>query len=119
MMFASASVLMVDELLNMAASNVYVPMGSFHCLLPLWKALLHQQKGLTQTPFKLLPLSWDVEHVRFCVSPLRVESLYLTPLWLSHTQYPLASELHICWLIFLVQDSQVGEPDVELKPLAP
>ena len=119
MVFASASVLMVDKLLNMAASSVYVPMGSFSCLLPLWEALLHQQESLTQTPFKLLPLSWDVEHVRFCVSPLRVETLYVTALWLSHTQSPLASELHICRLIFLVQDSQAGEPDVELKPLSP
>ena len=40
--------------------------------------------GLTQGPFKLLPLCWDWEYVRFFVCPLRAESLSPSALWLSH-----------------------------------
>ena len=62
---------MVDKLPKMDSSSVYVPMGSFNCLLPLWKALLEHQEGLTQAPFKLLPLCWGTDHVRFCMTPLQ------------------------------------------------
>lgn len=34
--------------------------GAFH----------NQQVGLTQVPFKLLPLGWYSEHVRSCVCPV-------------------------------------------------
>ena len=40
-----------------------------------------QQVGLTQFSFKLLLLPWVLEHVRFCVHPLRVGSLFLPALW--------------------------------------
>ena len=63
--------------------------GSPSCFLPLWKALQDQRVGLTQGPFKLLPLRWDLEHVRFCVHPLRVES-FLQPFNSPHMQAPLA-----------------------------
>ena len=39
--------------------------------------------GLLQALFKLLPLCWDSNHIRFCVHLLRVESLLSTVLWLS------------------------------------
>lgn len=39
--------------------------------------------AVIQTPFKLLPLFWDSEPVRFCVCPFYVESLFLIALWLS------------------------------------
>ena len=55
------------------------------CLLLLQEALQDQQMGLTQASFKLLPLHWDSEHVRFCVCPLRVESLLPITLWLFQT----------------------------------
>ena len=54
------------------------PGGGAHGLLPLREALQDQQVGLTQAPFKLLLLPWISEHVRFCVRPLRVESLFPT-----------------------------------------
>lgn len=40
------------------------------CLLSLQKALQDQQVGLTQAFFRLLPLCWVLEHVRFCSCPL-------------------------------------------------
>ena len=43
--------------------------------LPLWR-FQDQQVGLTQTPSRLLFLSWILEHVRFCVFHLRVMSLF-------------------------------------------
>ena len=65
----------------MVATTVYVPRVSSHCLLSLWKSLQDQQVGLTQDPFKLLLLPWVLEHVRFCVCPLRIESLFSSGLW--------------------------------------
>lgn len=48
------------------------------CLLPFWETLQDQQVGLNQAPFKCLLLSWVPEHVRFCICPLRFESLFST-----------------------------------------
>ena len=61
----------------MVATSVSIHTGSPCCLLALREALQDQQVGLTQAPFKLLPLRGDLEHVRFCVRPLRAESVYL------------------------------------------
>lgn len=88
---------MVDELPKMDSCIVYVPMESFNCLIPLWEALLDQQEGLIQAPFKLLPLCCGMDHVRYCVSSLQLESLYVTALLLLHTQCPMASEPYIGW----------------------
>ena len=86
-----------DEHPKMNSCIICVPIGSFYCLLPLWEALLDQQEGLTQALFKLLPLCCDMDHVRFCISLLQSESLYLTALLLLHTQCPMASEPCIGW----------------------
>ena len=74
----------------MAATSVYVPKGSSRGLLPLQEALQRQQVGLTQAPFKQLPLSWNSEHVRFSQCPLGAESLFPTALWPSCMQVLLA-----------------------------
>ena len=76
----------------MAAANLCVHSRSPSCLLPLWEALQDQQVGLTQSPFKLLPLCWVLECVRFCIHLLEAECLFPTTLWLSHTQFLLACE---------------------------
>ena len=67
----------------MAAASVCVPRVSFSCLLPLQDTLQYQWVGLTQAPFKLLLLPWVLEHVRFCVCPLSVASLFLPALCVS------------------------------------
>lgn len=59
----------------MAVFSVHALRVSSTCLLPLLEALQDQQ-ALTQDPFKLLLLPWVLEHVRFCVYPLGVESLF-------------------------------------------
>ena len=46
--------------------------------LPLWEE--RSEGGLAQGSFKLLPLSGVLDYVKFCVSPLRVESLF-SVLW--------------------------------------
>ena len=54
--------------------------GGPSCLLSLQGALQDQQVGVIQSPLKLPPLDWVSEHVRFCMCPLRVESLLpITP----------------------------------------
>ena len=62
----------------MVATSVYVSRVSSSCLLPFWETLQNQQVGLTQTSFKLLLLLWVPKHLRFCVCPLKVESLFPT-----------------------------------------
>ena len=102
----------------MASASVCVSRGSCSCLLPLGEALQDQQVGMTQAPFKLLPLCWILEHARFCMHPLRAESLFPTALQLSHMQVPLAFKARHSGVVCLVQDLQAEEPDVGLGPLA-
>ena len=64
MALSSASVIAVKHHFKRAA-NISIPRGCPSYLLSLWEALQDQQVGLTQTPFKLLPLPWDSECVRF------------------------------------------------------
>ena len=66
----------------LASTSVCVPRVTSSCLLPLWETLQDQQVGLTQAPFKLLLQPWVLECVRFCVHPLRMESLSPTAFWL-------------------------------------
>lgn len=67
----------------MAATSVWVLRVNASHLLPLWELVQEQQVCLTRTPFKWLLLPWVPAHVRFCGSPLRVEFLFSTTLWLS------------------------------------
>ena len=60
----------------MAAASVYIPGMSPSFLLPLQETLQDQQVGLIQVPFTLLLLPWVLEHVRFRMHALRVESLF-------------------------------------------
>ena len=69
-----------NELPELAAASVFIPSVSSSCLLFPWETLQDQQVGLTQAAFKLLLLPWVPEHVRCCVSLLRVECLFLTAL---------------------------------------
>ena len=98
---ASVSVFMADKIPEMASASIYVPRGNFHCLLLLQEALQDQQMGMTQAPFKLLPLPWVLEHVKFCMHSFTVESLFSTALWLAAIHTPLAFKVnhlgaHLC-----------------------
>ena len=59
-------------------ANVYDHMISSTSLLPLQDTLQEQQ-----TPFELLTMPWFLEPVRFCVCPLRAESILPILLHLS------------------------------------
>ena len=87
------------------------------CPLPLWETIQDQQVRLTQSPFKLLLFPWVLEHVRFCVCPLRVETIShgsLALLKLSSSGF----QSQTFWgLVFLVQDPHAGDHDVELRSL--
>ena len=64
-------------------TNSYVSRVSFSCLLTL-KATLQDKADVFYTGFfRLLLLSWVLEHVTFCVHILGVESPYTLALWLS------------------------------------
>ena len=61
--------------------------------------------------FKLLLLPWVLDCVRFCVHPLRAESLFPQPFCSAGLQSQMC-----WWLLFLVQVPQAGEPVVGLNP---
>ena len=69
-------------------------------------------------PFQITAFAWVVECVIFYVNPLRVECIsysHLTLLEVSHT----GLQSQTFWrFTFLVQDSQAGEPNMELGLLA-
>ena len=87
---ASASVFLADKIPEMASASIYVPRGSFHCLLLLQEALQDQQMGMTQAPFRLLTLPWVLEHVRFCMHSFTVESLFYRPLALMYMAFKVS-----------------------------
>ena len=65
MTLPSTTVQLVVGAPQMAAATVCVPGVTSRCLLPLQEALQDQEVALTQAPFKLLLLSWVLEHVDF------------------------------------------------------
>ena len=78
----------------MTAARVCVPKVSYSCILPLWDSL-NSAGRLTQDHFKWLLLPWVPEDVRFCVCPWRVESLFLTALWVSQIEVLWTSKSNI------------------------
>lgn len=96
-MLASISILMEVQVPRNGFHHHLYPQGSPRCLLLLWEALQDHQVGIIQSPFKLLPLHWDLEHVRFCLHFLRVESLFLTALCLFCMSVPLAFKARHSW----------------------
>ena len=74
MALASTSVHVVDGAPQSGCFQCLCPQGKSSCLLPLWEALQDQQLPLILAAFKLLLQPWVLEHVRFCMPPLRVES---------------------------------------------
>ena len=80
MALASTSVHVVDGAPQSGCFQCLCPQGKSSCLLPLWEALQDQQLPLILAAFKLLLQPWVLEHVRFCMPPLRVESASHSPL---------------------------------------
>ena len=99
----------------MATARISIPRGSSSCLLPPQEAIQDQQMGLTQAPFNLLPLCWDLKCVRFNICPLRAESVSYSSLALLDIS-PAGFQSQMFWgLIFLMQEPWAGEPDVGLR----
>lgn len=72
---------------------------------------------MTQVLFRLLPLCWDLEGVNICMLPLTADFLVsyscLALLDIKTTGF----QSQILWeIIFPVQVTQAGEPDVGLSP---
>lgn len=68
---------------------------------------------LTQASFNLLLLPGIPECVRFCVHPLRMESLFLTALWGLLKVNPVGLLTpNILGFCLLVQNPRAGEPNV-------
>ena len=106
----------LNKLSKVAAISIDVPMVSPRCFLPFQEGLQDQQMGLTQAPFKSLPLCCVSEPWRFCMYPLRVESLFPTalssrvckPCWPSKPDVLGFPSWCRIW---------IGELNVELGPL--
>ena len=72
------------KLPNMAAASIYVPRRAsatptLPTSPPLPETLQDQKVGLAQAPIKLVLLPWVLVCVRFCVHPLRVNSISPIP----------------------------------------
>lgn len=74
-MAASPRVHVVECVPQNGCLQCLCPQVSSRYLLSVQEALEDQQLSLTQAPFRLLPLPWVLEHVRFCVHPLGVKSV--------------------------------------------
>lgn len=70
----NTGVLVVEQNPQKAAASVFVHRGSPGCCLLLWEPPRSASR-FGQDPFKLLPLCWKLECVRFCICPLRAEAV--------------------------------------------
>ena len=105
----------LNKLPKMAATRICVPRVTPVASMSLWETLQDQQVGLTQAPFTLLLLPQDSEHVRFCVHPLRVESISPSPVALLKVS-SAGFQSQILWgLVFLVLDPWARGPDLGLR----
>ena len=98
MVLTSTSVLVLEWTLKNGCCQYLCHLSKSQSPLPLPGPLQDQQGGLTQAPFKLhLPLV--SEHARFCVCPLRIQSV-------SHIPVALLKVIPTGFqgLIFLVQE---------------
>ena len=119
MMFASAGLIAVEKLPQMAACRVCLPKGSLSaCCLSrriskmakcVWPRLLSNSCLDTETQSR-----WE-----FCMCPLRAESVSKSPPALLNTSSTGFQSQTFWGLPFLVQDPQAGEPNVGVRPLAP
>ena len=77
-------------------------------------------RSATQVPFRLLPLHWDLECVRFYTCPLIAVSISYSPPALLNIS-PGGFQSQMFWgLIFLVQGPGLGSPmQGSLSPFAP
>ena len=73
----------------MPVTSVYIPRVSHSHTPPPQETLQDQWVSLVQAPIKLLILPLVPVHVRFCVCPLRVRSLFPPFLWNSFHQAPM------------------------------
>ena len=97
---ANVSVFMADKTSEMASASIYVLRGNFSCLLLLQEALQDQQMGMTQAPFKLLPLPWVLEHVilhAFCHSGISLFNSLLALIY-THPHWPSKSAIQGAYL---------------------
>ena len=105
----------MPALLQMAATGGFVPRGIPVTSYISERLLQDHQVGLTSAPFRLLPLHWVLEHIRVCVHPLRVKSFLQSSGSSNTSPCGLQSQL-FSEVVFPVQDTQTGEPDVGLGP---
>ena len=120
MILASTDAILVKQTpQNAYCQCLYSPRGVPSCILPLWEDLQDQKVGLTQTPFKLLPLHWDSACEILC-APFkdRVSASYIPPALPNISPVDFQSQMF--WrLISPMQDPWAEEPDMGLRPLTP
>lgn len=100
----------------MSATSIYVPSQSSNCLLPLLK-----RSAIVSDP-DLFQISISVLGLRTCESfhmPFKSEvSVCQAPMALLYTRsVGLQNQMFWGFLVSLMQDSQVGEPDMRLIPI--
>lgn len=95
------------------------PWGKLQLPFASWEAVYDQQVSLTQPPIQLLLLPWIQEHVRLCVHPVRVKSLFPIPLGSPESKSHRPSKPNDLGTQLPRQDPQPGKSDMGLRPLAP
>ena len=83
MSLANTAVPVVERATQNGCCQCLYPHGESYLPPALCESVYDQQVGLTQAFFKLLLMPWVLEFVGFCLSPLRVKSLFPTVLQLS------------------------------------
>ena len=81
MVLANTSILVVEHVPQNGCHQHHCPQSKSQLPLASLRGSPRLASGSDQDSFKLLSLCGNLEHVRFCVHPLRAESLFPTHLW--------------------------------------
>ena len=109
MVLISTRILMAEQVSKRQLLPTSVSRGWAPIALPSWKSLQDQLVGLTQAPFKVLPLPWVSGWGRFCVPLFRVETF----LQLSWKKAPEAFNVNYSgdspsWCMTPTMEARVG-----------
>ena len=116
MVLASTSVFMIKQAPKMAATNVYMFPGKISAAFCLSRRPSESDPG----SFQITASSLEVRACGILCAPLKcrgsISYVSGSPIWKPHTGFQNQT---FWWLVFLVQESWVGELDVGLRCLTP
>lgn len=118
MEIACTSISMVGKAPPNSYCHHFLPQGVSHLPLVSLGGSPRSANGSCPSSFQTIASAWDLEHVEFCVLPLRAESQFPNtpslPLMLPNISFPVFKARLVTWCT----PPWTGKPDVGLEPFS-